>query len=70
MATLNKAKNPTYSMTLRLDERMADELESVAFILNLSKAGFIRRSIVRAIRHAHQFELPGSNERLVKADIL
>jgi hypothetical protein len=61
VAAVNKAKH-TYAMTLRLDEQMADSVEDVAFSLNLSQAAFIRRSILRAIRHAHQFELPGSTE--------
>jgi hypothetical protein len=54
-------------MTLRLENRMADEVEDLAFTLNLSKAAFVRRSIRRAIEHARQHELPLLNKRVLEA---
>ena len=45
-------------MTLRLENQMADDVEDTAFSLNLTRAAFVRRSIRRAIQHAHQHELP------------
>ena len=47
-----------YAMTLRLESHMADEIEDIAYTLNLSRAAFIRRSIRRGIDHARQHELP------------
>jgi predicted DNA-binding protein len=47
-----------YAMTLRLQNEMADDIENVAYTLNLTRAAFIRRSIRRAIEHARQHELP------------
>jgi len=47
-----------YAMTLRLQNEMADEIENVAYTLNLTRAAFVRRSIRRAIEHARQHELP------------
>jgi hypothetical protein len=44
-------------MTLRLENRMADEIEDIADTLSLSRAAFIRRSIRRALDHARQHEL-------------
>jgi predicted DNA-binding protein len=45
-------------MTLRLQSEMADDIENVAYTLNLTRAAFVRRSIRRAIEHARQHELP------------
>jgi hypothetical protein len=53
----NQAKN-SYSMTLRLPAAVATELESTAYDLRLSKSGFIRRSILRALIDAKDHELP------------
>jgi hypothetical protein len=53
-------------MTLRLDEQLADEVEDVAFTLNLSQAAFIRQSIVRGLRQAR--ELPGLSECVDRTD--
>lgn len=53
----NNAKN-TYSMTLRLPSAVASELENTAYDLKLSKAGFIRRSLFRALMHTKEHELP------------
>ena len=54
-------------MTLRLETQMADDVEDIAFTLNLSKAGFVRRSIRRAIEHARQHELPLLNRKVLEA---
>jgi hypothetical protein len=48
----------SYSMTLRLPPAVATELENTAYDLRLSKSGFIRRSILRALIYARQHELP------------
>jgi hypothetical protein len=45
-------------MTLRLPAAVATELENTAYDLRLSKSGFIRRSILRALIHAKDHELP------------
>lgn len=55
-------------MTLRLQNEMAEEVEDIAFTLNLSRAAFVRRSIRRAIEHARQHELPLlKNRRVLEA---
>lgn len=54
-------------MTLRLEQEMADEVENIAFTLNLSRAAFVRRSIRRAIEHAQEHELPLLNKRVLEA---
>jgi hypothetical protein len=54
-------------MTLRLESQMADEIEEIAYTLNLSRAAFIRRSIRRAIQYARKKELPLLNARVRKA---
>jgi predicted transcriptional regulator len=51
-------KTQTQAMTLRLDPNLADDLETVAFDLRMSKADFLRRSLYRALEHARQHELP------------
>ena len=53
-----KTKQHPFAMTLRLQSEMADEIENVAYTLNLTRAAFVRRSIRRAIEHARQHELP------------
>ena len=55
---LMKPKQHPFAMTLRLQNEMADEIENVAYTLNLTRAAFVRRSIRRAIEHARQHELP------------
>ena len=55
------------AMTLRLESEMAHEIEDIAYILNLSRVAFIRRSIRRAIQHARKKELPLLNARVRKA---
>jgi predicted transcriptional regulator len=55
---MNKPKQHSYAMTLRLQNEMAEEVEDIACTLNLSRAAFVRRSIRRAIEHARQHELP------------
>jgi predicted transcriptional regulator len=54
-------------MTLRLQSKMAEEVENIAFTLNLSRAAFVRRSIRRAIEHARQHELPLLNKKVLEA---
>ena len=56
-----------YAMTLRLHNEMADEIEDIAYTLNLSRAAFIRRSICRAIDHARHHELPQLNKKALEA---
>jgi predicted DNA-binding protein len=56
--TIMKPRQHPFAMTLRLQNEMADEIENVAYTLNLTRAAFVRRSIRRAIEHAHQHELP------------
>ena len=48
----------SYSMTLRLPAAVATELENIAYDLKLSKTGFIRRSVIQALAHAKEHELP------------
>jgi hypothetical protein len=48
----------SYSMTLRLLPAIAAEIENTAYDLKLSKSGFIRRSILHALMHAKEHELP------------
>lgn len=55
---MSKPQKHEYAMTLRLQNKMAEEVEDIAHTLNLSRAAFVRRSIRRAIEHAHQHELP------------
>ena len=55
---MSKPKRHEYAMTLRLEDHMADEVEDIAYTLNLTRAAFVRRSIRRAIEHARQHELP------------
>ncbi len=55
--TMTKTKLP-YTVTLRLPNEMAAEVENIADTLNLTRAAFVRRSIRRAIEHARQHELP------------
>lgn len=54
-------------MTLRLEDRMADEIEDIAHTLNLSRAAFVRRSIRCALDHARRHELLLKNKQLMKA---
>jgi predicted transcriptional regulator len=53
-----KPKQHPFAMTLRLRNEMAEEVENIAYTLNLTRAAFVRRSIRRAIDHAYQHELP------------
>jgi predicted DNA-binding protein len=65
---MSKPKQHRYAMTLRLQSEMAEEVENIAYTLNLSRAAFVRRSIRRAIEHAHQHELPLlRNKRVLEA---
>lgn len=64
---MTKPKEHSYAMTLRLQNEMAEEVENIAFTLNLSRAAFVRRSIRRAIEHAHQHELPLLNRKVLEA---
>jgi hypothetical protein len=64
---MNKPKKHPFAMTLRLDEHMAEEVENIAFTLNLSRAAFVRRSIRRAIHHSHQHELPLLDKQVLEA---
>jgi hypothetical protein len=65
--TMSKLQQHSYAMTLRLQNAMADEIENIAFSLNLSRAAFVRRSIRRAIEHARQHELPLLNKQVLEA---
>ena len=56
-----------HTMTLRLSELTASDLESVSRDLSLSKSAFIRRSIRRAIEHARQYELPLITQQIRQA---
>ena len=51
---MSKMKTFPYSMTLRLTTPMESELENLAFDNHLSKAGFIRRCLRRAIAEAYE----------------
>ena len=64
---MSKPKQHSYAMTLRLQNRMAEEVEDIAYTLNLSRAAFVRRSIRRALEHAHQHELPLLNNNVLEA---
>jgi hypothetical protein len=64
---MSKPKRHEYAMTLRLENQMADEVEDIAFTLNLSKASFVRRSTRRAIEHARQHESPLLNKKVLEA---
>ncbi len=55
------------AMTLRLESEMVHEIEDIAYVLNLSRVAFIRRSIRRAIQQARKKELPLLNARVRKA---
>jgi hypothetical protein len=46
---------------------MAEEVENIAYTLNLSRAAFVRRSIRRALEHARQHEVPLLNKRVLEA---
>jgi hypothetical protein len=61
----NQTKN-SYSMTLRLPAAVATELENIAYDLKLSKSGFIRRSVLRALIHAKEHELPLPADRTLR----
>jgi hypothetical protein len=64
---MSKPKQHPYAMTLRLQTAMAEDIEDLAYTLNLSRAAFVRRSIRRAIEHAHQHELPLLNKHVLEA---
>ena len=64
---MSKPKQHSYAMTLRLQSKMAEEVEDIAFTLNLSRAAFVRRSIRRALEHARQHELPLLNKNVLEA---
>ena len=52
--TMSKMKTFPYCMTLRLTAPMETELENLAYDRNVSKAGFIRRCLRRAIAEAYE----------------
>ena len=54
---MSKTKTFPYCMTLRLSAPMESELENLAYDRRMSKAGFIRRALRRAIADAHEHEL-------------
>jgi hypothetical protein len=64
---MSKPKQHEYAMTLRLQQAMADEIEDIAYTLNLTRAAFVRRSIRRGIEHARRHELPLLNKRVLEA---
>jgi hypothetical protein len=64
---MSKPQQHQYAMTLRLQQQMADEVEDIAYTLNLSRAAFVRRSIRRALEHARRHELPLLNKRVLEA---
>jgi len=66
---MTKTKQHPFAMTLRLENQMADEVEDIAYSLNLTRAAFVRRSIRRAIEHARRHELPLLKSRKVLAAI-
>ena len=45
-------------MTLRLDPRMDDDLDDLAYDLRLSRAGTIRQLLRRGIAEAHERPAP------------
>ena len=51
---MSKMKTFPYCMTLRLTAPMETELENLAYDRNVSKAGFIRRCLRRAIAEAYE----------------
>jgi hypothetical protein len=51
---MSRSRNYPYSMTLRLSSPMQCEVENLAFDNHLSKAGFIRRCLRRAIAEAYE----------------
>jgi hypothetical protein len=52
--TMKRSKHFPYCMTLRLSAPMESELDNLAFDHNLSKAGFIRIALRRAIADAYE----------------
>jgi len=64
---MSKPQRHEYAMTLRFQSKMAEEVEDIAYTLNLSRAAFVRRSIRRAIEHARQHELPLLNKKVMEA---
>jgi len=63
MTTQSNSKKHQFAMTLRLDDRLAEDLEDIAFSLSLSRAAFIRRSLTKAIRSARESEVQISHTR-------
>jgi hypothetical protein len=52
--TMKRSKHFPYCMTLRLTAPMESELENLAYDLRLSRAGFIRIALRRAIADAYE----------------
>ena len=52
--TMKRSKHFPYCMTLRLSAPMESELDNLAFDHHLSKAGFIRIALRRAIADAYE----------------
>ena len=51
---MSRRTNYPYCMTLRLSRNLETELENLAYECRMSKAGFIRRILSRAIAEAHR----------------
>jgi len=56
-----------HPMTLRLEPRVAEAVETTAYELRMSQASFIRRAIRRGLEHAQANELPIVRRREVQA---
>ena len=51
---MSRSRNYPYAMTLRLSSPMQSEVENLAYDLRLSRAGFIRIALRRAIADAYE----------------
>jgi len=65
-----KTKTTNHSMTLRLEQTLAESLENTAFELRMSQAAFIRRAIRRSLEHSQAHELPLVRQRDIQAALM
>ena len=59
----------TRCLTLRLDPKMDDDLDDLAYDLRLSKAGTIRHILERAFAAAHDHELPDQYRQVYGGEV-
>ena len=67
---MNITTTNSHSMTLRLEPRVAEAVETTAYELRMSQASFIRRAIRRGLEHAQAHELPIVRQREVQAALM